>query len=185
MAAAAHLSPIVRTGEAADASACAAIYAPYVEGTVISFEQVAPSVELMGERITSALATHAWLVLEDPVDGQVLGYAYGGPYKERAAYAWSCEVSVYVDRGRQRSGHGRALYLALFERLARRGYRTAVAGMTLPNPASQGLHRSMGFEDVGTWREIGWKSGAWHDVHWMQRSLVPDEARQQGPSELT
>jgi phosphinothricin acetyltransferase len=113
------------------------------------------------------------VVLED--DGRVAGYAYAGPYKERAAYRWSCEVSVYLERGRRRSGAGRALYEALFERLAARGYRTAVAGMTLPNPASEGLHRALGFEPVGVWRRIGWKDGAWHDVAWVQRALADGE----------
>ena len=103
---------------------------------------------------------------------RVVGYAYGGPYKDRAAYQWSCEVSVYVMLGRRRSGAGRALYEALFARLAERGYRMLVAGMTLPNDASVGLHRAMGFEPVGTYRRIGWKGDTWHDVAWTQRPLV-------------
>jgi phosphinothricin acetyltransferase len=110
------------------------------------------------------------VVLDD--DGRVVGYAYGGPYKDRAAYQWSCEVSVYVQLGRQRSGAGRALYAALFARLAERGYRMLVAGMTLPNDASVGLHRAMGFQPIGTYRHIGWKGDAWHDVAWAQRPLV-------------
>ncbi len=97
--------------------------------------------------------------------------AYGGPHQKRAAYRFSCEVSVYVEQGRRRSGSGRALYEALFERLAAHGYLMAVAGMTLPNEASVGLHRAMGFEPVGVYRRIGWKLGAWHDVAWMQRAL--------------
>ena len=79
---------------------------------------------------------------------------------------------MYLELGRRRTGAGRALYSALFARLARRGLRTAVAGMTLPNDASAGLHRAMGFELVGTYRGIGWKHGAWHDVAWMQRPLA-------------
>lgn len=105
--------------------------------------------------------------------GRVVGYAYGAPYKARAAYRWSCEVSVYVEIGRRRTGAGRALYEALFERLERRGHRMAIAGMTLPNEASVGLHRAMGFEPVGTYRRIGWKHGAWHDVAWAQRPIGP------------
>ena len=121
----------------------------------------------MAERIAAAARTHAWLVYE--IDGRVVGYAYGGPMKARAAYRWSCEVSVYLEPGLRRTGAGRALYEALFARLAERGYRTAVAGMTLPNPASEGLHRALGFEPVGTFRQVGWKHGAWHDVAWVQR----------------
>jgi len=103
--------------------------------------------------------------------GRVVGYAYATAWKGRPAYRWSCEVSVYVEQGRRRTGAGRALYRALFDRLTERGFVVAAAGMTLPNPASAALHRSLGFEDVGTWRGIGHKAGAWHDVHWMQLTL--------------
>jgi L-amino acid N-acyltransferase YncA len=121
------------------------------------------------------MRTHEWVVLEN--QGRVVGYGYGGPYKSRAAYRWSCEVSVYLEPGRRRTGGGRALYDALFDRLAVRGFRTAVAGMTLPDDASVGLHRAMGFEPVGTYRRNGWKHGTWHDVAWVQRTI----ATGQGP----
>jgi phosphinothricin acetyltransferase len=111
-------------------------------------------------------------VLEE--DGRIVGYACAAPVKDRAAYRWACEVSVYLGGGRRRGGAGRALYEALFERLAARGYRRLIAGMTLPNDASEGLHRAMGFEPVGVQRQIGWKHGAWHDVAWMQRPLGDD-----------
>jgi phosphinothricin acetyltransferase len=161
---------IVRAAEPGDAAACAAIYAPYVSDTAISFETVPPSQQEMAGRIESAARTHAWLVLEE--HEQVVGYAYGGPYKTRAAYRWSCEVSVYVAREQHRSGAGRRLYEALFARLAERGFRTAVAGMTLPNAGSEGLHRALGFEPVGTFRAVGWKHGRWHDVAYGQRALA-------------
>jgi L-amino acid N-acyltransferase YncA len=170
----------VRDATAADAEACAAIYAPYVTDTAITFELEVPTAAAMAERIERAVQTHAWLVAE--ADG-IVGYAYGGPYKERAAYRWSCEVSVYVDRGRQRTGAGRALYEALLARLAARGYRMAVAGMTLPNDASVGLHRALGFEPVGTYRRIGYKHGAWHDVAWTQRPLAADDGSAEPPPE--
>jgi L-amino acid N-acyltransferase YncA len=156
-----------------DAEACAAIYAPYVRDTAISFELDPPTAAEMADRIADAQRTHAWLVLED--GGRVVGYAYGRPMKPRAAYRWSCEVSIYLEPGRRRTGGGRALYDALFTRLTERGYRTAIAGMTLPNPASEGLHKSMGFEPIGTYRNIGWKHNAWHDVHWTQRPLATSE----------
>jgi L-amino acid N-acyltransferase YncA len=164
----------IRSATTADAAACLAVYAPYVEHTAVSFEEDPPSVEEMQARIESGLRTHAWVVLEDeaPGGGHVSGYAYAGPYKSRPAYRWSCEVSVYVEQGRRRTGAGRALYRELFDRLVERGFVVAVAGMTLPNPASAALHRALGFEDVGTWRGIGHKAGAWHDVHWMQRTLA-------------
>ena len=160
----------IRDATESDAAACAAIYAPYVTGTAITFESVAPGPAEMAGRIAAALSTHAWFVLDD--GGHVAGYAYGGPFKARAAYRWSCEVSIYLEQGRRRTGAGRALYDTLLARLAQRGFRTAVAGMTLPNDASVGLHRAMGFEPVGTYRRIGWKHGSWHDVAWMQRSIA-------------
>ena len=163
-------APTVRDATPADAAACAGIYAPYVTGTAITFELEPPTVGQMAGRITAALSTHAWLVLED--EGRVVGYAYGGPYKERAAYRWSSEVSVYLEAERRRGGGGRALYAALFERLAARGYRTVVAGMTLPNDPSEGLHRALGFEPIGTYRRIGWKHGQWRDVAWAQRTIA-------------
>jgi phosphinothricin acetyltransferase len=153
-----------------DASACAAIYAPYVTDTAITFELEPPSAAEMASRIAAANRTHAWFVLED--SGRVVGYAHGGPYKQRPAYRWSCEVSVYLEVGRRRGGDGSALYEALFARLADRGFRTAVAGMTLPNEASAGLHRAMGFEPAGVYRSIGWKHGSWHDVAWTQRTIA-------------
>lgn len=163
-------TPLIRNATQADAAACAAVYAPYVRDTAVTFETVPPDPGEMAVRIAAATRTHAWLVLED--GGRVTGYAYGGPFKARAAYRWSCEVSVYVEVGLRRTGAGRALYEALFARLSERGFRTAVAGMALPNDASVGLHRALGFEPVGTYRRIGWKNGAWHDVAWMQRTLA-------------
>ncbi|HEX8766919.1 MAG TPA: GNAT family N-acetyltransferase, partial [Jatrophihabitans sp.] len=156
-----------------DAAACAAIYAPYVTDTAISFETDPPSAAEMTERIARALRTHAWVVLEE--SGRVVGYAYGGPFNPRPGYRWACLVSVYLERGRRRTGAGRALYEALFSRLAERGFRMVVAGMTLPNEASVGLHRALGFEPVGTYRQIGYKHGGWHDVAWAQRSIGSSE----------
>ena len=117
--------------------------------SVISLEMDPPSVPEVRDRMERSLETHDWLVLED--DLAIRGYAYGSAYRSRAAYRWACEVSVYVETGRRRTGAGRMLYEALFPRLVDRGYLTALAGMTLPNAASEGLHRSLGFEDVGTW----------------------------------
>jgi len=165
-----HSGQIVRDASERDAEACAAIYAPYVTDTAITFETDPPTAAEMAERITTAVRTHAWLVLE--IDGRVVGYAYAGPAKARAAYRWACEVSVYLERGRRRTGGGRALYDALLSRLAERGFRTALAGMAVPNDASVGLHRAMGFEPVGTYRRIGWKHDRWHDVAWVQRTIA-------------
>ena len=120
----------------------------------------------MAERIRAA---HEWLVSER--DGKVVGYAYGGTHRTRTAYQWTVEVSAYVDRSAQRSGIGRELYSALFERLKKRGFRLLVAGITLPNDASVGIHEAMGFEPVGVYSNIGYKAGQWWDVGWWQLDL--------------
>jgi L-amino acid N-acyltransferase YncA len=161
---------IIRDATAADAEVCAAIYAPYVLQTSVSFEIEPPTPEQMAARIASASAKHAWMVLV--VDGQVVGYAYAHPFAERAAYRWCCEVSIYLERERHRSGGGRRLYEALLARLADRGYRRAMAGMTMPNDASAGFHQALGFEPVGVYRRVGWKHGAWHDVAWVQKTIL-------------
>ncbi|WP_243653964.1 GNAT family N-acetyltransferase [Pseudonocardia endophytica] len=161
---------MIRHATAEDGAACAAIYRPYVTDTVITFEDVPPTAPEMAERISAANRAHAWLVAED--GGDVVGYAYGGTWKSRAAYRFACEVSIYLATGRRRTGAGRALYDELFAVLAGRGFVIAVAGMTLPNDASVGLHRAVGFEDVGTHRAVGWKHDAWHDVAWAQRRIA-------------
>ena len=156
---------------ARDAAACAAIYAPHVEGSAVSFEERPPDAAEMGARIERYGASHAWLVAER--GGEVVGYAYATAFNERPAYRWSAGVSVYIGEGGRGQGVGRALYVALFERLRERGFRMACAGITLPNEASVGLHERLGFEQVGVNREIGWKHGAWHDVGWFQLELAP------------
>jgi phosphinothricin acetyltransferase len=166
---------------ARDAAACAAIYAPHVEDGVTSFEERAPNVAEMAGRIERVSASHPWLVAE--TGGEVLGYAYACQHRERAAYRWAADVSVYVAAGERGQGHGRRLYEELFARLRRQRFQVACAGITLPNPASTGLHARLGFTEVGVSRRIGWKRGAWHDVGWWQLPLRdppvdPDEPRE-------
>jgi L-amino acid N-acyltransferase YncA len=170
---------LIRDATADDAKACAAIYEPYVLDTAITFETEPPAAAEMAARIAEAAATHAWLVAEDA--GVVIGYAYARPFAARAAYRWSCEVSVYLRMGRRRTGAGRALYEVLLPRLATRGYRVAVAKTTLPNDAGMGLHSAFGFEPVGTHRRIGWKHDAWHDVAITQLFLTPETTAPAGP----
>lgn len=172
----------VRDANGDDAGVCAAVYAPYVTDTCITFELDPPTPADFAERITAAQRGHAWLVAEDE-DG-VIGYAYAGTYRPRAAYRWSCETSVYLDRNRHGRGVGRVLYQALLERMAQRGYRTAVAGMTLPNEASIALHTALGFDPIGTFARVGHKDGAWRDVAWMQRGLG-DVASATPPREIS
>ncbi|HST70076.1 MAG TPA: GNAT family N-acetyltransferase [Solirubrobacterales bacterium] len=156
---------------AQDAAACAAIYAPLVEGSAVSFEERAPDATEMAARIERYSAGHAWLVAER--QGEVVGYAYATAFNERPAYRWSAGVSVYVAADARGQGVGRALYGALFDRLRERGFRMACAGITLPNAASEALHEGLGFEAVGVNREIGWKDGSWRDVGWYQLELAP------------
>ncbi|WP_436526493.1 N-acetyltransferase family protein [Actinoplanes sp. HUAS TT8] len=162
---------LIRDATPSDAEACAAIYRPYVLDTAITFETEPPTAPEMAARIAEAAETHAWLVAEDA--DAVIGYAYARPFAARAAYRWSCEVSVYLEVGRRRTGAGRALYDVLLPRLTSRGYRVAVAKTTLPNEAGLGLHRALGFEPVGTHPRIGWKHNAWHDVAITQLFLTP------------
>jgi len=157
-----------------DAAACAAIYAPSVEGSVTSFELRAPGPEEISERMRTYQRSHPWLVAER--GGEVVGYAYACEFNPRPAYRWSAAVSVYVAAAERGQGRGRALYEELFARLRRQGFRMACAGITLPNAASVGLHENLGFEPVGVYREIGWKDGGWHDVGWWQLQLAPAPA---------
>lgn len=155
----------------ADAAACLDIYAPYVRDTVVSFEEQVPTLDDFRGRIESTTATHPWLVLEDA--GKVVGYAYASTHRTRAAYRWAADVTVYVAPTHHRVGAGRRLYTELFERLRRQGFRILCAGITVPNDASFGLHRAMGFEPVGVYKRIGWKFGAWRDVIWLDLDLMP------------
>jgi phosphinothricin acetyltransferase len=160
---------LIRSATESDAAAMLAIYAPFVKRTTVSFETTVPTLEEFAARVRKCATQWAWLLAER--DGRCLGYAYGSPHRERAAYRWSTETSAYVDPSAQREGVGKALYLALFDALGARGYCNAYAGMTLPNDASAALHRSVGFEPIGVFRRVGWKFGTWHDVAWLQRRL--------------
>lgn len=159
----------IRMAQPADARGVAEIYAPVVAGTPISFETEVPTAREMERRIASVLTFAPWLVCAD--GERVLGYAYASRHRERAAYRWCVDVSVYVRDGCRRSGMGRALYTSLFELLRLQGFYAAHAGATLPNAASVGLHESLGFRPVGVYPRVGFKMGAWHDVGWWQLEL--------------
>lgn len=167
-----------------DASACARIYAPGVEGYA-SFEEEPPDAAAMAQRIAAATAQHAWLVAE--VDGEVRGFAYAAPHRARAGYRWTVDTAIYVDPAAHRRGLGRALYVPLLDLLARQGLRSACAGIALPNAASVGLHEALGFALVGVYRGVGFKAGAWRDTGWWQRELnapVTPPAEPLGPQRL-
>jgi len=159
----------IRTATADDGAAVAAIYAPYVIETAISFEEEPPSALEMASRIAGILPTHPFLVFEE--DGQVVAYAYGSPHVSRAAYRWSANVSVYAALDVHRRGIGRALYAELLAIMRRQGFHSVFGGITLPNEKSIGLHEAMGFVHLGTYREVGFKFGRWHDVGWWRLGL--------------
>lgn len=159
----------VRSATGDDAEGMLAIYAPVVTASPISFELEPPSVEEFRGRVEGVLPTHPWLVAE--IAGEIVGYAYAGAHRNRPAYTWSVEVSVYVDPRFHRRGIARRLYSELFERLREQGFYNAFAGVTLPNEKSVAFHRSFGFESVGVYQKVGYKDGSWHDVAWFGRAL--------------
>lgn len=173
----------IRLATATDAAAICAIYRPIVETTVISFETEPPGETEMRRRIRETLHTHPWLVAEH--GGEVIGYAYAGPHRSRAAYQWSAEVSVYVHPAHQRQGHAGRLYRALLSTLRLQGFLNAYAGIALPNPASVRLHESLGFRPVGVYERIGFKAGMWHDVGWWQLRLQEVEEEPAPPRSLS
>jgi L-amino acid N-acyltransferase YncA len=129
-----------------------------------------PDAAEIARRIAAGQEQWPWLVADD---GAVLGYAYASQHRSRAAYRWSVDVSVYVAERARRAGVGRRLYQALFAVLTEQGFFNAFAGVTLPNEPSLGLHRAVGFEPVGVYRNVGYKLGSWHDTSWWQRTLRP------------
>jgi L-amino acid N-acyltransferase YncA len=157
---------MIRPATHADAAAIAGVYAPYVLGTVASFEEDPPSGGEVAARMDLRMP---WLVAD--VEG-VVGYAYAGPHHGRAGYRWAVNVSVYLAAEARGRGLGRALYGGLLPVLRRLGYVQAFAGIALPNDASVGLHEAVGFAPIGVYRSVGYKFGAWHDVGWWQLPLT-------------
>ena len=176
----------IRLATAADGAALAAIYAPAVESQATSFELEPPDASEMGRRVAAVTARTPWLVCVHR--SAVIGFAYGAQHRDRAAYAWSAEVSAYVHANAQRAGVGKALYTSLFAVLSLQGFRSVYAGITLPNAASVRFHESVGFTPVGVYHDIGYKFGRWHDVAWFERALGPHETEVRAPrpiSEIT
>ena len=162
------MHPVMRLATVDDAQQLQSIYAPIVAETAVSFELEPPSVEEMRRRIETTLLTLPWVVYDS--DG-VMGYAYAGLFRSRPAYQWTVEVTVYVHAAHRRKGVARALYTSLFECLRVQGYRTALAVIALPNPASVALHERMGFRSIGVFHAVGHKLGTWHDVGWWELAL--------------
>ena len=160
---------LIRPAQESDAADMLAIYRPVVEQTATSFEESVPSLAEFSTRLNKYLKDWCAFVAEH--SGRVVGYAYGSSHRERAAYRWSVETTVYVAAEAQRAGTGRALYGALLPALAQAGFCNAYAGVALPNTASVGLHEAVGFRSIGTFPRVGYKHGAWHDVAWFHKAL--------------
>ena len=162
----------IRVATPSDAQAVADIYGPIVRDTSISFELEPPNAEQMRERITSTLQSLPWLVSED-AQGAVTGYAYASRHRERAAYQWSVDTTIYLRADARGQGIGRQLYDELKRMLRELGYLQAFAGIALPNAASVALHEAVGFKPIGVYRNVGFKQGQWRDVGWWQCGLGP------------
>ena len=166
----------IRTAVRQDAEALLQIYAPYVKNTAITFEYDVPSVEEFARRISKVLQKYPYLVAE--VNGEPVGYAYAGPFKERAAYDWAVETTVYVREDMKKSGIGRALYTALEEALAAQGILNLNACIAFPENEDEYLtrdsvkfHERMGFETAGRFHKCGCKFGRWYDMVWMEKLI--------------
>lgn len=166
----------IRPATLADAGRLSEIYAWYVLNTAVSFEYDAPDAEAFRQRMARGMEKYPWLVAE--AEGRVAGYAYAGPFKGRAAYDWSCETSVYVDREARRRGLGRALYEALEAALMSMGVRNLYACIALPEREDEYLtldssrfHARMGFVEVGRFHRCASKFGRWYDMIWMEKHI--------------
>jgi L-amino acid N-acyltransferase YncA len=145
------------------------IYEPYVLNTIISFEYEPPSLEEYKQRIKTTTSEFPWLVcLQNNI---VAGFAYAGKHRYRSAYQWSPESTVYMSPEFHRRGIARILYETLFDTLQLQGYYNVFAGVGLPNEKSTAFHAAMGFEEIGTFKKIGYKMGNWHDTKWFQLKL--------------
>jgi phosphinothricin acetyltransferase len=163
----------IRAAAAADFPAVAAITNHYIATSAIHFGDSPLAASYFEDAWRADAQRYPWLVAED---GDVIGYAKAGRYRDRAAYDWTAEVGVYVADAVRGRGVGRALYAALLDDLTSRGFRSAIGGITLPNEASVALHRACGFVSVGTVREAGWKLGSWHDVEFWQKQLADGDS---------
>ena len=174
---------LIRRAEPADAAALLEIYRPYVTDTAVTFEYDVPTAAEFAGRIEATLKRYPYLVLEE--EGQILGYAYAGPFKERAAYDWAVETTVYLRVDARGRGYGRALYTALEDALRRQGILNAYACIASIDPedeyltnASRRFHERMGYRLCGTFRQCGYKFGRWYDMIWMEKMLGEHTAPQ-------
>lgn len=165
--------PHLRRADVGDAAALLEIYRPYVLAPAHCFELVVPTEDVFAQRIAQARTCWDWWLAE--AEGEVLGYAYAGPHRERPAYRYSCEVSVYLAPAAQGRGIGGALYGCLLPSLVELGYFNALAVIVQPNPRSLAFHARAGFRPVGVFERAGYKQGRWWEVAWLQKRLREGE----------
>ncbi len=160
----------VRFATEADAPGLLAVYAQYID-TAVTFEYDLPTEAAFAARVRDIAQRWPYLVCQR--DGAVTGYAYAHPARERPAYGWYVELSIYLDRAETGKGLGGRLYGLLLDILRAQGVKTAMGCVTMPNPASEALHAALGFRRIGTSPKAGYKSGAWRDVAWFEKPLAP------------
>ena len=159
----------LRRAHLEDAEAILEIYAPYIRNTNITFEYEVPSLSEFRDRMAGIMEGYPYLICE--IDGIAAGYAYAHRYKERAAYQWDAELSVYLREGCERRGIGQAFYTALMEILKEQHVRNVYGIVTSPNPPSEALHAAMGFRLFGVSQKTGYKLGKWIDVSGFERPI--------------
>ena len=162
----------IRPARPEDAAAIAAIYAPFVLTGTVSFETEAPDARQMRTRMAASDGLYPWIVATSgEEDGGVLAYAYATRFRDRPAYKYVVETSIYVTGTVERQGVGRLLYEALIDTLRAQGFTQAIGVLALPNEGSIGLHEATGFRRQGVYREVGYKNGRWIDVGFWQCQL--------------
>ena len=161
----------IRAAGAADSAAIAAIYAPHVLSGTVSFETDAPDARAMRGRMASSDGLYPWIVATNGEETGVLAYAYATQFRDRPAYKYVVETSIYVAGTVQRQGAGRLLYEALIDTLRAQGFTQAIGAIALPNEGSIALHEAVGFRRAGVYREVGFKNGQWIDVGFWQCEL--------------
>ena len=163
----------IRTVQLSDADAILKVYAPFITNTCISFEYVVPSVEEFTQRIASISAEYTYIVLEK--DEEIVGYTYAHRYLERVAYSWDVEVTIYLAPKAQGKGLGVRLYTALEKLMALQNIKNLYSCITGDNVHSIEMHRSMGYELIGTFPKAGFKHNRWLDVVWMAKVIGEKE----------
>ena len=162
----------IRAATPEDAASIAAIYAPHVLTGTASFEIDPPDARAIRTRMASSDGLYPWMVATNgDADGGVIGYAYASKFRDRPAYRYVCESSIYLTDASSGSGVGRLLYGALVTTLRAQGFVHAIGAITLPNDRSIKLHEAVGFRRAGVYREVGFKHGQWIDVGFWQVQL--------------